>query len=583
MTRYFNESSETSNATENVANAEEKVYSIGKKEIGKFKKYNNSDKTGGKDKNRHSKKKKKLVGVDQYPGKAPIDPTALERHSRGDGVRPEKIKTKYGQKMAQRREEMARSVEETAARAEILLEEDAGYLETGRTEEEVEEFTARVTQTLLKRNVDTESARKGFELNLSQFGPYTLDYTRNGRGLVLGGRKGHIAALDWVDKNLKCEINVQEAVHDVKWLHTETMFAVAQNRWTYIYDNQGIELHCLKKVDNVLKMEFLPYHFILAAANEHGYLTWLDVSVGQIIAQFNSRMGRLPILSQNPTNAVIATGHSKGTVAMWTPNVKDEPVLKILAHRQPLTSITFERSGTYMATASMDRSLRIWDIRNSHKCLKEFILPGGAAGNIQFSDRKVLGAIVGGDVVEFYKDVCIKNPEHPYMKHKVHRKITDIHFAPFEDVVGIGHAGGFSSILVPGCGEPNFDALEANPYQTKKQRREGEVKALLEKVPAELISLNQDQIAEIDVDALEEKIAERNKMLSLKPSQIDFEPRTKSKGKKGTAKMFHIKRTVKEEERRRRIKELAAGNNKEGREGKKKKPKQVSNNVLSRL
>merc|ERR1712126_751878 len=225
----------------------------------------------------------------------------------------------------------------------------------------------------------------------------------------------------------------------------------------------------------------------------------------------------------------------------------------------------------------------IWDIRNSHKCLKEFVLPGGAAGNIQFSDRKVLGAIVGGDIVEFYKDVCTKNPEHPYMKHKVQRKITDIHFAPFEDVVGIGHAGGFSSILVPGCGEPNFDALEANPYQTKKQRREGEVEALLEKVPAELISLNQDQIAEIDAEALEEKMAERNKMLSLKPSQIDFEPRSKSKGKKGTAKMFHIKRTVKDEERRRRIKELAAGNHIEGREGKKKKPKQVSSNVLSRL
>ena len=61
--------------------------------------------------------------------------------------------------------------------------------------------------------------------------------------------------------------------------------------------------------------------------NEHGYLTWLDVSVGQIVAQFNSKMGRLPILSQNPTNAVIATGHSKGTVSMWTPNVKEEPVL----------------------------------------------------------------------------------------------------------------------------------------------------------------------------------------------------------------------------------------------------------------
>ena len=50
------------------------------------------------------------------------------------------------------------------------------------------------------------------------------------------------------------------------------MYAVAQQQWTYIYDNQGVEVHCLKILDRSLHLEFLPYHFLLVATVNKDFL-----------------------------------------------------------------------------------------------------------------------------------------------------------------------------------------------------------------------------------------------------------------------------------------------------------------------
>lgn len=53
------------------------------------------------------------------------------------------------------------------------------------------------------------AARKAFDLSLTELGPYRLDLTRNGRHMVLAGRKGHLALLDWQRMQMVCEVQVR--------------------------------------------------------------------------------------------------------------------------------------------------------------------------------------------------------------------------------------------------------------------------------------------------------------------------------------------------------------------------------------
>ena len=96
--------------------------------------------------------------------------------------------------------------------AEILLENESGFLET---EGELER-TYKIRQDELRKDIAVETAKKGFELKLQGLGPYKADYTRNGRGLLLAGRKGHVATMDWQGGELGCELQLQETVRDAK-------------------------------------------------------------------------------------------------------------------------------------------------------------------------------------------------------------------------------------------------------------------------------------------------------------------------------------------------------------------------------
>jgi len=144
--------------------------------------------------------------------------------------------------------------------------------------------------------------------------------------------------------------------------------------------------------------------------------------------------------------------------------------------------------GNYMVTSGLDGQVKIWDVR-TYKNLHSYFTVRPSK-SIDISDMGLL-ALGYGPHVQIWKDAFRTKQKSPYMVEQFPGKeIRSVKFCPFEDVLGISHSHGFSSIVVPGAGEPNFDAFEANPFENKSQKRERTVHQLLDKLQPDMISMD---------------------------------------------------------------------------------------------
>ncbi|XP_018644625.1 hypothetical protein Smp_120350 [Schistosoma mansoni] len=417
---------------------------------------------------------------------------------------------------------------------------------------EKEDENEVITQDIMVKEVDIGSATKRFDVKL-QYGPYAIDYSRNGRFLALCGKSGHIAAFDWMVKKPIFEITVPNECRDVKFLHQETFVAVAE-KYVTIYDNQGLEVHCLKKLNGILRMEFLPYHFLLVSTADNGFLYYLDCSIGTIVTSIPTYMGRLGVMCQNPSNGVICTGHNDGVVSMWVPSEKSY-VVKMFAHPTAITSIACDQTGSYLATCGVDRKLKIWDLRSSYDPLSEISL-SISASTINFSQKGLL-ALGAANTVQVLRDPHSIPPSNTskifeiispnvnrrvlsnaYLSHYAVYPVHHVRFCPYEDVLGVGSSAGISSILCPGSAEPNYDALEENPFANKRYRQEREVKRLLDKIPYTMISLK-PIVGEVRREDLLEEWEKKKAALLGQIPKVDT-PTIKRNKQKGRSKPGRI-------------------------------------------
>ena len=447
---------------------------------------------------------------------------------------------------------------ENARRERYLSMEPSGVLEA---ETEKGERTWRFQQSEIIAHVDVNAKKKAFDLRLEGSGPYrSVDFSPNGQHLVIGGSGdgGHVANVEWNKHKLLSEIYLDEnkddenmrevgvipAVKCVKYLHNTEFFAVAQTKYTYIYDKRGLEIHRLDKHRDVFAMDFLPKHFLLTTVGREGIVRWQDTTHGEIVAEHRTKLGKCSVLRRSEYNAVTHLGHSNGTVTLWSPN-QGQALVKMLCHRGRVNALALDQSGRYVATTGLDCQIKVWDLRKYQE-LHAYYAPTEVKA-MDISQRGML-AISYGSRVQIWNEALTTKAKSPYLNHQFVNgsKVFDVKFCPYEDVLAVGHSKGVTNILVPGSGEPNYDTFVANPFETKNQRREMEVAKLLDKLPSEMIQLDPNAIGQLrdvpkEVQKERREAALRAEMEAKMKQREKNESKTKMKGKNRASKRYRKK------------------------------------------
>ncbi|CCW63767.1 unnamed protein product [Phytomonas sp. EM1] len=401
-----------------------------------------------------------------------------------------------------RRERLNRQASKKLAHASLYQRwesEDTGV------ELEEREVADRITQEDIVQAVDLQTQNKRYELQLDKLGPYKINFTANGTHLLLAGLRGHLANIRWKSFQLEGETQLKDKLNDAIFLVDHTMTAVAQKKYVYMYTKEGTEMHILSKFAHMDRLCYLSKHMLLAATSSvYSVMQYLDISTGVELGSKAPAVMRDPAscLGVNPSNGVVASCDLRGVLKFWSPTVVD-PLVQLKAHKGVIEDICFHPNGRFFLTLGGDHKLKVWDCRTL-RALEEYAI----TYDFHTMDISAKGhvALGGGTNIQIWRDMFTpKKPNAPYMKFGLgYGKIAhQVKFCPFEDVLGVGHSKGFTSLLIPGSGEPNPDFFYANPHETDRHRKERVVTNLLDKLPPDTISMDV-QIAGVDEARLAE-------------------------------------------------------------------------------
>lgn len=116
--------------------------------------------------------------------------------------------------------------------------------------------------------------------------------------------------------------------------------------------------------DLFTSITFHPDENMLAAINAEGQCFIWDLPAGNIQKVIDPLSGKITAIAFSPSGSHLAIAHSSGALGFWSP-FSEEWLKSFKAHEQSIPALVYSADGHHLVSGSLDKTIKIWEIRET--------------------------------------------------------------------------------------------------------------------------------------------------------------------------------------------------------------------------